>query len=84
MLFDHWAEKSAADMDKLKAASNESKAAFEEKDGAVKSLTQKISDLEYKETSLTNASREELKPVLLELKSQFGSLGFQADMVNDT
>lgn len=83
-MFDSGATKAAKAMDGLKAKSNEAKAAFEEKDGAVKSLTKKIEDLEYRENSLKNASQKDLKPVLLELKSEFTKYGLQVDVVNDS
>lgn len=77
------AEKAAKKLDDLKASVQESKSAFEEKEQAVKSLTQKIEDLRYKEVSLSGDSKA-LKTVAMELNNQFGSLGLNIDLNNDS
>lgn len=68
-------------IDKLKATTNTSKGAFEEKDAAVSSLSKKIEELTYKENSLRSNS-EALKTESMSLVSQFGAIGYQADANN--
>ena len=69
------------EIDALKAASNEAKTAVEEKTGAVKSLSDKIADLQIKEKMLTG-NTEALKTEAKALNSQFGHMGTQIDLLN--
>lgn len=73
----------AKEIDRLKAASSEAKGALEEKEGTISSLSKKIEELNYKQSTLTTGS-EALKTAALEVTSQFGHLGYQADQNNVT
>ncbi len=81
--FNYVTNRSAKELDALKAATNTSKGAFEEKDAAVKSLTKKIEELTYKEASL-RGNTENLRTESMALVSQFGSIGYQADQNNNS
>lgn len=73
----------AAELDRLKAAASEAKGALEEKSGTVSSLEKKIESLNYRQSTLTEGS-DALKTAAMEVTSQFGHLGFQADQNNLT
>lgn len=75
--------RTAAEIEKLKAATSESRAVFEEKDAAVKSLTKKIDDLTYREENLTS-NQKNLRTESLALTAQFGALGYTADQSNSS
>lgn len=79
--YDYIANKTARDIDELKASTNSAKGAFEEKDAVVKSLTEKIEQLTYKEGNL-RGNHEALKTESMALASQFGQIGYQADSNN--
>ena len=68
-------------IDELKASSNDAKAALEEKANTVKSLTEKIADLQRKEHTLTEGS-DALKTAAMEVNSQFGHLTGHVDELN--
>lgn len=70
-------------LDKVKAASNESKGAFDEKKATVDLLAKKIEELSYKEATLSQ-DQESLNRMTRELNSQFGNLGLQIDMNNNS
>jgi TP901 family phage tail tape measure protein len=79
--YDYIANKTARDIDDLKASTNSAKGAFEEKDAAVKSLSEKIEQLTYRESSL-RGNNEAMKTELMAVNSQFGALGVQVDTNN--
>lgn len=70
------------EMDRLTASSNDAKAAYDESNKAVTSITKKLEELEYKQANLDKGMRDSLKPILQELQSEFGKLGFQSEGVN--
>lgn len=69
------------EIDRLKASTNDAKGAFEEKDQAVKSLSDKIEELTYKQSNL-RGNQDALKTESMALTSQFGKIGYQADLNN--
>lgn len=79
--FEYATGRASAEIDKLKASTNNSKGAFEEKDAAVKALTKKIEDLTYREESL-RANTQNVTTESLALNSQFGSMGLVIDSNN--
>lgn len=79
-----WANRSneATDaIDKQKASVTNAKAALDEKADSVRSLTNKITELEYRESSLSK-NKGELIAATKEVNNQFGSLGIQLDSNN--
>lgn len=81
--FNYVTGRAAAEIDSLRAVTNTSKGAFEEKDAAVKSLTKKIEEMTYKEASL-RGSTENLRTESMALTSQFGAIGYQTDNANSS
>ena len=83
LAFESASDKAKRKLDELKASSNNAKAAFDEKRASVDSLSKKIDELAYKQTYL-EGNQKGLDQTTRDLNAQFGSLGVQIDLNNNS